>query len=141
MKDAASDVEHKRVLGGFDPIDVAVGARIRLRRRMHGVNQEALANALGVTFQQIQKYERGANRVSASALVWIAASLDTTVAELVGEDGAGQTSAALLPYVTVPGAMDLLESFAAIQDARCRRLVSEMARVLAQRPGLDGETS
>jgi len=67
--------------------------------------------------------------------------LDTTVAELVGEDGAGQTSAALLPCVTVPGAMDLLESFAAIQDARCRRLVSEMARVLAQRPGLDGETS
>ena len=55
-----------------DPIDVAVGARIRLLRKVRGLSQQALAEAAGVTFQQIQKYERGANRVSASMLTRIA---------------------------------------------------------------------
>ena len=54
---------------GPDPIDVAVGARIRNRRLWLGLSQTQLADALGVTFQQVQKYERGANRVSASMLV------------------------------------------------------------------------
>src|SRR5580692_10124503 len=72
---------------GPDPIDVAVGARVRIRRRWLGLSQTQLANALGITFQQVQKYERGANRVSASMLVKIAAKLETTVAALVGEDG------------------------------------------------------
>ena len=55
-----------------DPIDIAVGARIRLLRKVRGLSQQALAEAAGVTFQQIQKYERGANRVSASMLSRIA---------------------------------------------------------------------
>ena len=50
---------------GPDPIDVAVGARVRIRRRWLGFSQTQLANALGITFQQVQKYERGSNRVSA----------------------------------------------------------------------------
>jgi transcriptional regulator with XRE-family HTH domain len=58
-----------------NPVDLHVGARIRLRRRMQGVSQEKLADALGLTFQQVQKYERGANRVSASKLYEIAAAL------------------------------------------------------------------
>src|ERR1044072_9269143 len=70
---------------GPDPIDVAVGHRIRVRRKWLGVSQSALADHLGVSFQQVQKYERGANRVSASMLVRIAQKLDTTVGELVGE--------------------------------------------------------
>ena len=53
---------------GPDPIDVAVGARVRIRRRWLGFSQTQLATALGITFQQVQKYERGANRVSASML-------------------------------------------------------------------------
>ncbi len=69
---------------GPDPIDVAVGAHIRIRRRWLGFSQTKLADALGITFQQVQKYERGANRVSASMLVKIAAKLETTVAALVG---------------------------------------------------------
>src|SRR5580698_8757948 len=63
-----------------NPIDLHVGARIRLRRRMQGVSQEKLADALGLTFQQVQKYERGANRVSASKLYEIAAALRAPVA-------------------------------------------------------------
>ena len=70
-----------------DPIDVEVGRRIRLRRKALGVTAEALGDAIGTSFQQVTKYEKGANRVSASMLVRIAAKLETTVAALVGEDG------------------------------------------------------
>lgn len=70
-----------------DPIDVEVGRRIRLRRKQLGVTAEALGDAIGTSFQQVTKYEKGANRVSASMLVRIAAKLETTVAALVGEDG------------------------------------------------------
>lgn len=58
-----------------DPVDIAVAARIRLARKMRGRSQQALAEAIGVTFQQVQKYESGANRVSASMLARIAAAL------------------------------------------------------------------
>ena len=59
----------------FDPVDVAVGARIRLFRKLRGLSQQALAECAGVTFQQIQKYERGANRMSCSRLMAIAKAL------------------------------------------------------------------
>ena len=58
-----------------NPVDLYVGGRIRMRRRSLGVSQEKLAEDLGLTFQQVQKYERGANRVSASKLYEIARSL------------------------------------------------------------------
>jgi transcriptional regulator with XRE-family HTH domain len=61
------------------PTDLYVGSRIRFRRRTLKISQEKLAESLGLTFQQIQKYERGANRVSASKLQEIASSLDTSV--------------------------------------------------------------
>ena len=66
-----------------DPIDLAVGARIRLLRKVRGLSQQALAESAGVTFQQIQKYARGANRVSASMLSRIATTLKAPVAETV----------------------------------------------------------
>lgn len=62
--------------GGPDPIDAHVGQVIRLRRRIHGTSQAQLAQACGVTFQQVQKYERGQNRVSASMLAKISLALD-----------------------------------------------------------------
>src|SRR3954453_6546778 len=68
-----------------DPIDIAVGARIRLLRKVRGLSQQALAEAAGVTFQQIQKYERCANRVSASMLSRIATTLQAPVSEMFGE--------------------------------------------------------
>src|SRR5579863_9653456 len=72
-------------IDGPDPIDVAVGERIRRRRRYLGFSQTGVAARIGVTFQQLQKYERGRNRVSTSTLVRLAEALETTVAELVGE--------------------------------------------------------
>src|SRR5579884_660298 len=63
-----------------NPVDLHVGARIRMRRKSLGVSQERLADSLGLTFQQVQKYERGANRVSASKLYEIARALQTSVA-------------------------------------------------------------
>ncbi len=67
-------------LNEASPIDRHVGARIRMRRKILGVSQEKLADSLGLTFQQVQKYEKGANRVSASKLYEIAAALQTQVA-------------------------------------------------------------
>jgi DNA-binding XRE family transcriptional regulator len=78
---------------GPDPIDVEVGRRIRARRTAVGISQTALAKALGLTFQQVQKYEKGTNRVSASTLVRVARELGVTVAFLVGEEGEAPATA------------------------------------------------
>src|SRR5437764_14678705 len=71
--------EHGRGTGVPDPIDVYVGARIRARRMLIGMNQETLARKLELTFQQVQKYEGGANRVSASRLAEIAEALGVDI--------------------------------------------------------------
>src|SRR5215204_866273 len=63
-----------------DPIDIRVGARLRLRRNMLGLSQERLGEAIGLTFQQVQKYERGANRIGASRLHELSRVLDVPVA-------------------------------------------------------------
>ena len=108
---------------GPDPIDVAVGARVRIRRRWLGLSQTQLAQALGITFQQVQKYERGANRVSASMLVKIAAKLETSVAALVGEDGGAPIAMAVYAQLATPGAQELLAAFAGIGDGETRRAI------------------
>jgi len=115
---------------GPDPIDVAVGARIRIRRRWLGLSQTQLANALGITFQQVQKYERGANRVSASMLVKIAAKLETTVAALVGEDGQAPVEAIIYAQLATPGAAELLAAFAQIPEGDARRALLTIAEGL-----------
>ncbi|HTX50452.1 MAG TPA: helix-turn-helix transcriptional regulator [Caulobacteraceae bacterium] len=116
---------------GPDPIDVAVGARIRIRRRWLGFSQTQLANALGITFQQVQKYERGANRVSASMLVKIAAKLETTVAALVGEDGQAPVEAVVYAQLATPGATELLAAYAGIADGEARRALLTITQGLA----------
>src|SRR3546814_8104997 len=62
--------------GGPNPVDVHVGSRVRLRRTLLGMSQEKLGEAIGLTFQQVQKYERGANRVGASRLFDLSRVLD-----------------------------------------------------------------
>ncbi len=80
---------------GPDPVDIYVGGRIKLRRTLMGMSQERLADALGLTFQQVQKYERGINRVSASRLKHIAQALGVSIAWLFNEHaGAGAHGAA-----------------------------------------------
>ena len=81
-------------IGFPNPIDVHVGARIRLRRTLLGISQERLADAIGLTFQQVQKYEKGTNRVSSSRLVDLANTLDVSIPYFFDEMSAavrGQT--------------------------------------------------
>ena len=94
-----------------DPIDVEVGSRIRIRRKCLRISQSNLAAAVELTFQQVQKYERGANRVSASMLVKIAAKLETTVAALVGEAESDAQDTAVYQMLALPSAVELLEAY------------------------------
>ena len=118
-----------------DPIDVAVGARIRLLRKVRGLSQQALAEAAGVTFQQIQKYERGANRVSASMLTRISKTLDVPVAEMFGEStansGAVDEVAALLAE---PGALELIKDYSVLPKGVSRSALVEFVRSLRIQP-------
>jgi transcriptional regulator with XRE-family HTH domain len=117
---------------GPDPIDVAVGHRIRVRRKWLGISQSTLAEHLGVSFQQVQKYERGANRVSASMLVRIAQKLDTTVGELVGETPTPMNDESLFEKLAVPGAVQLLEAFASVQQPSMRTAILNLTRSLIE---------
>lgn len=74
-----------------NPIDVHVGQRVRVRRTLLGMSQDTLADAIGLTFQQVQKYEKGTNRVSSSRLLDISHVLDTTVSYFFEEMSAGVT--------------------------------------------------
>jgi transcriptional regulator with XRE-family HTH domain len=114
-----------------DPIDVDVGARIRARRVFLGLSQTKLADALGLTFQQVQKYERGDNRVAASTLVRVAAALGVSVAALVGEDGA-RTETPVFRHLAMPGAFDLLDAYARISDPDVRRALLRLSKSLAK---------
>lgn len=114
-----------------DPIDVEVGARIRARRVFLGMSQTKLANALGLTFQQVQKYERGDNRVSASTLVRVGRALDISVAALIGEDGSSGDGP-MYRHLSTPGAFDLLDSYARIADTEVRRALVRLSRTLAR---------
>lgn len=117
-----------------DPVDMAIGARIRLRRKSLGLTQGALAGRIGVTFQQVQKYERGANRVSGSTLVAVARGLDTTVGWLVGEESPGDGEAeALLQSLATPGALELLEAYAGIDRTGARQALIALAREMGSR--------
>src|SRR5271155_4771727 len=116
---------------GPEPVDVAVGARMRIRRRMLELSQTQVANGLGITFQQVQKYERGSNRVSASMLVKIAAILKTSVAALVGEDGSEPVDPLILAQFATPGAPELLNMFAQIKSGEQRDALLTIAKAIA----------
>jgi transcriptional regulator with XRE-family HTH domain len=116
---------------GVDPVDEAIGTRIRARRKMLGISQSELAKRIGVTFQQIQKYERGANRVAGSRLAASAAALETTVGWLVGEESGGSESDAVFSALATPGAYEMLMAFSAIGEPSSRGALLEVARALA----------
>lgn len=111
------------------PVDVHVGKRIRHRRWTIGTTQQQLAEGVGIKFQQIQKYETGANRVSASRLWDIAHVLDVPVAYFFeGLDGASDTSAR--DMMADREALELVRVYYAIPEAQRRRLF-DLARVLS----------
>ena len=117
-------------------VDVHVGKRIRQRRWLIGMTQQKLAELVGIKFQQIQKYETGANRVSASRLWDIADALEVQVAfffeGLKAEDTEGHEGDKALPLDLMGDkeAMDLVRSYYAIPEHQRRRLF-ELARVLS----------
>ena len=117
------------------PVDVHVGKRIRHRRWLVGMTQQQLAEQVGIKFQQIQKYETGANRVSASRLWDIADALDVSVSfffEGLETDQDAPVSAAAMPSDILGDkeALDLVRSYYAIPENQRRRLF-ELARVLS----------
>lgn len=116
------------------PVDVHVGKRIRHRRWLVGMTQQQLAEKVGIKFQQIQKYETGANRVSASRLWDIADTLDVPVSFFF-EGMEGQSDVDLPDDVPADlmankEAMDLIRSYYAIPENQRRRLF-DLARVLS----------
>ena len=113
-----------------DPIDVEVGHRMRLRRKSLGITQTGLAVHLGISFQQVQKYERGVNRVSASMLVHTARFLRMTVADLVGETPDARANEELLEQLSVPGTVPLVQAYARVQPS-LRGAVLQLVRVMA----------
>jgi transcriptional regulator with XRE-family HTH domain len=118
---------------GPDPIDAAVGARIRLQRQSLRMSQQQLGHRLGVTFQQIQKYERAANRISASMLVKASQALGCSPLLLLcgTDDQAGAEDAAWLQLLTQPGARQLLAAYAQIRDPGTRTAILAIAKGLA----------
>ena len=118
-------------------VDVYVGTRIRQRRWLAGMTQQALAEAVGIKFQQIQKYETGANRVSASRLWDIAEALGVPVAFFFegvekDEDAGSDDTRAMAPadILADKEAMELVRSYYSIPEEQRRRLF-ELARVLS----------
>lgn len=125
-----------------NPTDIYVGSRIRLRRNMLGMSQENLGEKLGITFQQIQKYEKGTNRVGASRLQAISSILGVPVSfffedfvsqDTAGGKGFGEESSATfaLDFVTSPEGLQLNRAFFKIGDAKVRRKIIDLVKVLA----------
>ena len=125
------------------PTDIRVGARIRLRRMMLGMSQEQLGSALGLTFQQVQKYERGSNRVGASRLHQLSRVLDVPPAFFF--DDVDPVRAPAIPggFAEPPAeafdsdplrrreTIELVEAYYAIGDSAVRRRLFDLARALA----------
>jgi transcriptional regulator with XRE-family HTH domain len=119
-----------------NPIDVHVGKRIRMRRLFLGMNQETLANALGLTFQQVQKYEGGANRVSASRLSAMADILGVPISFFFNDlqsDGEAQTpqEQQTRERMERPETIELIRLYYAIPDMNVRQQFLEMVKAVA----------
>ncbi len=134
---------------GPDPVDLLVGGRIKLRRTLMGMSQERLADALGLTFQQVQKYERGANRVSASRLAHIARALGVSIAWLFNEkvDPASPAGAVAGFAESQAGfgdeiddilrrreTLEVVRAYYRIRSATARRSVYDLMRSLGSEP-------
>ncbi len=116
-----------------EQLDREVGARVRARRRELRMSQTRLGDKLGVTFQQVQKYERGVNRISASSLVLVAEALQCRTTDLLGVDDAK----AKIDWSKFHDneANAALQAFASIRSPRVRRAVLELMRTLDESDG------
>jgi transcriptional regulator with XRE-family HTH domain len=125
-----------------NPIDIHVGSRVRLRRMMLGMSQEKLGESLGITFQQIQKYEKGTNRIGASRLQHIARVLSVPVSFFF-EDAPGAPSDQpagmaeprsanyVVDFLSSAEGLQLNKAFIRIKDSKLRRKLIDLVRALA----------
>ncbi len=120
-------------------VDVYVGSRVRMRRKMLGMSQEKLGDQLGITFQQIQKYEKGTNRVGASRLQNISEILDVPVSFFFPpsessespSDGSLYDQKALMEFLATSEGIELNKAFSQIHDTKVRRQVIALVRSIA----------
>lgn len=132
-------------ISGPNPVDVHVGSRVRLRRTLLGMSQEKLGEAIGLTFQQVQKYERGANRVGASRLFDLSRVLDVPVGFFFEEmpDDVAANSPAQRPGLNRPPpeqeldpmvkreTLELVRAYYKIDEPGVRKRLFEMTKALA----------
>jgi transcriptional regulator with XRE-family HTH domain len=128
-----------------DSVDKYVGSRVRMRRLMLDMSQEKLGNELGITFQQVQKYEKGTNRISASRLQAMSHILQVPVpfffegapqiAGRVGKGAAAPSPAYVADFLADADGLKLVRAFTEISDAKLRR---SLVRLVEQIVGEDG---
>jgi transcriptional regulator with XRE-family HTH domain len=135
-----------------NPIDVHVGSRVRFRRMLLGMSQEKLGEKLGLTFQQVQKYEKGINRIGASRLFDLAQVLGVSV-QFFYEEAPSSDPSPLTPeglaekadehsiveFLRSRDGLELNKAFVRISDAKARRAIVELVRSLANDPGPEVE--
>jgi transcriptional regulator with XRE-family HTH domain len=133
-----------------NPIDTHVGSRVRLRRMLLGISQEKLGERLGLTFQQVQKYEKGVNRIGASRLFDLSTVLgvpisffyedapasEARVQPIPGFAEAPSTDSSVLEFLATREGLELNRAFARIHDPKTRRAILDLVRSLA---GVEGE--
>jgi transcriptional regulator with XRE-family HTH domain len=130
-----------------NPVDKYVGSRVRMRRIMLGMSQEKLGEALGLTFQQVQKYEKGTNRVGASRLQQISEILQVPVSFLFegGPSGVantdgfseGSSPTYVADFLATSEGLALTRAFTRIADAKLRRSIVELVEQIAAHEGPD----
>ncbi|MEM1285624.1 MAG: helix-turn-helix domain-containing protein [Cohaesibacteraceae bacterium] len=122
-----------------NPVDVHVGMRMRMRRMMLSISQEKLGEALGVSFQQIQKYEKGTNRIGAGRLQDIARELQVNISyfydDMPGSDDSSGFEEKGVSYVsdllTSSDGMELTRAFLQVKDSRVRRRIVDLVKAIA----------
>jgi transcriptional regulator with XRE-family HTH domain len=126
-----------------NPVDAHVGSRVRLRRMLLGMSQERLGESMGLTFQQVQKYEKGVNRIGASRLFQISKILDVPVQFFFDEapyagDGSRapglaepDSEAFILEFLNSREGLELNRAFVKIGDAKVRKSVVDLVRALS----------
>ncbi len=141
-------LEYGRGTGRPHPVDVHVGGRVRMRRTLLGMSQEKLGEAIGLTFQQVQKYERGTNRIGASRLYDLSKVLDVPVGfffeeltdymapgEKTGINALNEFAEEQAEYEFDPMAkretLELVRAYYRIRDPQVRKRLFEMCKVLA----------
>ena len=119
-------------------VDRRVGQRVRTRRLEIGMSQERLAEVLGVTFQQVQKYEKGANRIAAGRLHDIAQALDLPIAQFFQSvargSGSAEAEGAISSVLATAEGVELVKLFAAIKSRKVRLRVLDLVRALKDGP-------